>query len=255
MTQVTCRFAFAIDAPSGTRCPRHRHHCTEMVVVLSGDGVLHQGRQHLPYRGGTAFVYQPGVEHWIEQHRAGRHLCLGIVGGATARLVAGVRPVTVELERVVDLLLRELAGPREAERLDLLAGLAAAYFAAGPATEESRLRRADDRLAQAEALLRAHLDRPLSAGDCADALFISPGYLRNLFHRAYGHGPMHRLLELRIVRAKELLAAGTLSVAEVATRCGFADPSHFSRAFSRLAGVPPRHWRSAAQAKQGRRRS
>ncbi len=77
----------------------------------------------------------------------------------------------------------------------------------------------------------------------ADALFITPGYVHQLFHRAYGHGPMHHLLDLRIEQAKRLLTDGNLPVAEVARRCGFASAFHFSREFSRLAGQPPSRWR------------
>jgi AraC-like DNA-binding protein len=242
MVQVACRFAFAIDVLSGSRCRRHQHPCTEIVVMLSGDGVLHQeGR--FPYRAGTAILYQPGVDHWIEQHRAGRHLCLGILGGNADRLAPGLRPVPANADGVVDMLVRELAGARDEGRLALLAGLLVSFFLASDATPTPAPRDPDDRLAQADALLRAHLDRPLAAGELADAMFISPGYLRQIFRRAYGHGPMHRLLELRIERAKTLLATGGLSVAEVATRCGFASPFHFSRVFSRLAGVSPSRWK------------
>ena len=40
MVQVSCRFLFCVDNDAGHRCPRHRHPCTEVVFILSGDGVL-----------------------------------------------------------------------------------------------------------------------------------------------------------------------------------------------------------------------
>jgi AraC-like DNA-binding protein len=247
MVQATCRFAFAADNPAGYRSCRHSHPCTEVVLMLSGDGVLHQDGGRLPYRGGTAIVYQPGREHWIVQHRQGRHLCLGIVSPAAGRLHPGVWPIPSMLEPVTGLLVRELAGHADQGRLDLLAGLVASYMAesdqAIPVAAASGT--AANHIAQADALLRAHLDRPLGAGELADALFISPGYLRQIFRQAYGHGPMHRLLELRIEHAKRLLADGAMPVHEVAARCGFASQFHFSRVFRRLAGVPPSQWRLA----------
>jgi AraC-like DNA-binding protein len=245
MVQTICRFAFAADNPAGNRSRRHSHPCTEVVLMLSGDGVLHQeGRCH-PYRGGTAIVYQPGREHWIVQHRPGRHLCLGIVSPAADRLRPGVWPIPSMLEPLTGLLVRELAGRADQARLDLLAGLVASYM-----EEEDQAipvapapGNAANHIAQADALLRAHLDRPLSAGELAEALFISPGYLRQIFRQAYGHGPMHRLLDMRIEYAKRLLSDGAMPVNEVATRCGFASQFHFSRVFRRIAGVPPSHWR------------
>jgi len=53
------------------------------------------------------------------------------------------------------------------------------------------------------------------------------------------------LTEHRIERAKQLLATTDVSLADVATRSGFADQAAFTRAFHRVAGVPPGQWRRA----------
>jgi len=34
-----------------------------------------------------------------------------------------------------------------------------------------------------------------------------------------------------------------VAVGEIGRRCGFADPSHFARAFQRAMGVSPAQWR------------
>ena len=244
MATATCRFAFASDIAAGQACPRHAHPCAEVVLMLSGDGVLHQDGIRRPYRSGTAIIYQPTGQHWIVQHRQGRHLCLGIVSVTAELLCPGIQAIPPSLEPVTGMLVRELAGPATQERLDLLAGLVAAHLVqAAPTAPAAPPGSSANHLAQADALLRAHLDRPLGAGELADALFISPGYLRQIFRRTYGHGPMHRLLELRIAHAKQLLADGAMPVNEVAGRCGFASPFHFSRVFHRFAGIPPSKWR------------
>lgn len=141
--------------------------------------------------------------------------------------------------------MREFATLANPPRLDLLAGLVVSFLSDASSTLKpvTPTDQPPTHLAQADALLRAHLDRPLAISELAEALFISPGYLRQLFQRAYGHGPMHHLLDLRIEQAKQLLAAGNLPVAEVARHCGFASAFHFSRVFSRLAGQPPSRWR------------
>ena len=43
--------------------------------------------------------------------------------------------------------------------------------------------------------------------------------------------------------ARKLLEDGRYNVAEVAYRVGYANPGHFSRAFSRHFGVPPKKYR------------
>ena len=52
---------------------------------------------------------------------------------------------------------------------------------------------------------------------------------------------------LRMDRAKQLLLAGELSVAQVADAVGFADPYHFSRVFRQHEGMPPTEYRAQAR--------
>jgi AraC family transcriptional regulator len=49
-------------------------------------------------------------------------------------------------------------------------------------------------------------------------------------------------LEHRVNKAKELLRH-SLPLAAVATDCGFADQSHFTRIFTSIMGMPPGVWR------------
>jgi AraC family transcriptional regulator len=52
-------------------------------------------------------------------------------------------------------------------------------------------------------------------------------------------------MERRAEVAREKLRDERLSLADVATECGFADQSHFTHHFTRLVGVTPRDWRRA----------
>ncbi len=59
---------------------------------------------------------------------------------------------------------------------------------------------------------------------------------------------VERLMELRLARAHEILSNThlyDLPVAEVAARCGFADPSHFARRFRRRFGQSPLQFRGS----------
>ena len=59
------------------------------------------------------------------------------------------------------------------------------------------------------------------------------------------------LTEVRMQRAAELLAAGGLTVREVANRVGYRQPAQFAKAFRRSQGVPPSSYRhrGAAEAR------
>jgi AraC family transcriptional regulator len=49
-------------------------------------------------------------------------------------------------------------------------------------------------------------------------------------------------MERRIERAQKLLRSDEHSIAQVALLSGFADQSHFTRAFSRRIGQSPANW-------------
>lgn len=60
---------------------------------------------------------------------------------------------------------------------------------------------------------------------------------------------VERLMEMRLARAREMLSDAHLlglPIAEVAARCGFADPSHFARRFRRRFGQSPLQFRGSA---------
>ncbi len=96
------------------------------------------------------------------------------------------------------------------------------------------------------ALLQARIDQP---GLSAPALAQEAGVSLRTLHRAFaaqGHTFAGTLRELRLKRAGELLRRPQLAhvaVAEIGRRCGFADASHFARAFQRAMGVSPTQWR------------
>jgi AraC-like DNA-binding protein len=55
--------------------------------------------------------------------------------------------------------------------------------------------------------------------------------------------PHQWLLRQRIEKAKDLLAQGTQPLSTMASACGFADQSHFTRVFTRVVGLTPAEWR------------
>jgi AraC-like DNA-binding protein len=47
----------------------------------------------------------------------------------------------------------------------------------------------------------------------------------------------------RVERAKEMMVTTDQPLTAIASRCGFADQSHFGRVFRRLVGPSPGDWR------------
>lgn len=91
---------------------------------------------------------------------------------------------------------------------------------------------------QAEALLRAELDRTPSLDELALATSTNRFVLLRYFKKELGVGPHGYLVRLRVERARDLLARGQ-SPSDAAAEVGFADQAHLHRHFTRIVGVTP----------------
>src|ERR1700680_721913 len=98
-------------------------------------------------------------------------------------------------------------------------------------------------LRQAKEMLVSRLDEPISLAGLAHACKLSPGHFPRAFRQTTGQPPHRWLMEQRIEKAKQLLVETTLSLAQIAQTCGFADQSHFTRVFAQLVQSSPGHWR------------
>lgn len=93
------------------------------------------------------------------------------------------------------------------------------------------------------AYVAAHLAEPLFTEGIARALNLSPGHLRNEFHRHAGMGIGRYIRTARIRHACVLLDTTTLDIAEIGRRCGYESIYSFSRAFRADKGLPPSTYR------------
>lgn len=100
-----------------------------------------------------------------------------------------------------------------------------------------------DVMERIEAYMRANLGQPLNNACLCAALGISEYKLKECFRHAYGTSPAHHLLEMRMQRAQELLAAG-YRVSETAYQVGYQHPNNFSAAFLKFFGYTPKSVRS-----------
>jgi len=98
-------------------------------------------------------------------------------------------------------------------------------------------------LRRAKEMFLADMSERLPLDRVATACKLSASHFGTAFKASTGHPPHQWLMKARIERARVLLTASTMSLADVAGACGFADQSHFSRAFLRAVGISPGVWR------------
>lgn len=93
-------------------------------------------------------------------------------------------------------------------------------------------------LATAVRLMAAHLEAPLSMTEIARQACTSVRQLERLFLRHFKTSPKRHYMDLRMAKARRLLAQTDLPVTEIAIACGFASPSHFSKKYRAHFGAP-----------------
>lgn len=81
----------------------------------------------------------------------------------------------------------------------------------------------------------------------AEEIGVSYSWFRSTFVAHTGLSPHQYLLELRLVRARNLLAETNLSVKEISLQTGFEDEHYFSRLFRRKMNLTPGQFRARSQ--------
>jgi AraC family transcriptional regulator len=71
-----------------------------------------------------------------------------------------------------------------------------------------------------------------------------PVQISRQFHHHFGCTISEFMRRVRIAQAQAMLARRDLQIAEIALACGFFDQSHFTTAFRKLTGMPPRRYRA-----------
>ncbi len=96
---------------------------------------------------------------------------------------------------------------------------------------------------RARDMLAANLAKDVTLADIATECGLSVAHFSRAFKASVGTTPHAWLQGRRLDRSMELLTRAELSLAEIAIQCGFADQSHFTRAFSAVEQVSPGMWR------------
>lgn len=240
--------------PPGAYLPPHIHDRAIFCVMLEGsfDVVFRSKTLACPP---TAIHTEPLAErHANRIEGAGAHVLVLQPDPGREQLL---RPWAPVLDRISHLRHAGIAALAARLCSELRASDSAAPLAAESLALEmlARATRADAErrhaarppawLLRAQEIVHANaLDR-LRVAEIAAEVGVHPSHLARSFRRHFGTtlGGYHRQLRLRW--AADRLADSELSIAEIALRAGFADQSHFTRAFRRYTGEPPGRFRRA----------
>lgn len=81
--------------------------------------------------------------------------------------------------------------------------------------------------------------QPLRVDELAAEARMSASSLYDYFKEVTGMSPIQFQKQIRLQEARRLLLSGTIDAAEAAFQVGYESPSHFSREYARMFGMPP----------------
>lgn len=232
----------------------------QLLYITEGEGVFNSAHaKDVPLKAGDLFLLFPG--EWHTYHPTGKHgwksYWIGFKGkNVDDRVKAGFLSVEKPIYHVgfsADIIrLYEEAYKRAQEEApylqQILAGivnhLVGLMYALERSMELSKDHTRVDMINLARLRIRESLEVDLTIQQIAEDLGVSYSNFRKLFKEFTGISPALYQQDLRLQRAKELLATTTLSIKEIAYRLRFESPDYFSSKFKIKTGKKPSEFRN-----------
>ena len=101
----------------------------------------------------------------------------------------------------------------------------------------------DSRMEDVLAFFHQNFQEEIQVRECARRFNMSESWLIRCFRQRTGMTPQRYLTDIRLNQAKELLAASSLNIGEIAAVVGYENALYFSRIFRKYVGVSPREYR------------
>jgi AraC-like DNA-binding protein len=249
------------DYQPGWQLPLHVHEdYFQMMLVIDGEGEALVDRERIRLKKGQLFFLRPGLPHGIEtgSEQPVRTLDTKFFVRRSALRQACLRLHSVKAEvgaRPRALLEAMYAEARRHERWSgdicqlMLTQLLLALLADSPEEVKRdgfRTLDVDDDSSlcgRVRRFFHEHYPEKIDQFVLASALHYTYRHIHEVWRQRYGESPLQALLHYRIERAMHLIRYSDYELKRIAEMTGFATVHHFTRMFTRVAGLPPGQWR------------
>lgn len=248
-------FGDVIYATGGSCGPRVQADF-QLVVIEAGEARVTVDGTEVRLAAGEVGLFCPGRREFFEfsEKRRTHHTWCAVqpslVDEALQQACAAAPAVMPLSHRLAQLLELGLGLPtttgRRAPGLVEALGLAALREYVFDAQDQAGGRAEPDALRRLLEWFGLHAAEPADLPALAKVAGVSPAQLVKLCKRHLGVTPVRALWEARTRQGVRLLRDTGLTVGEVAFRCGFQTPFHFSRWVRALTGASPRTVRERA---------
>lgn len=244
--------------------------CTELVIILSGQAVVHRTGDGQKQQGlalpGTSWLVPAGT-HETQLELDGPLDCLHLYLPATLlehsaladyeinpdkiqlAYAAGVAdPVLAHIGSALHSLIGRGAQPSDRIFADGMRTAVAAHLLGHftvdrwqksmrmPTLDRKRLKRVFD-------FIEARLMSDISLDELAAEACFSAFHFSRLFREATGMSPHRYVMNRRVEAARKMLASDGASLVQIALGAGFGSQANFTRVFRKMTGTTPGQYR------------
>jgi len=237
---------------SPRKLPAHSHELAFFALLMEGLYAERYGRQETQFRPFTVHFRPAGIPHQDEIGPRGvrffeievRPVWRKRMEDCSAALdVARDDTGGGELLWLAMKLFREVGDAGSPDDLNVEC-LLAELMASAARTRRERLPDRPAWLARIVEKLAADYCQRLTLEELGREAGVHPVHLSRVFRRSMGESIGEHVRRLRIRSACEQMLEPEISLAEIGAATGFADQSHFVRAFRRITGMTPAVFRS-----------
>lgn len=240
-----------IDRPQG-------YPCYHWLQTEAGEGIMSYGHDKFTLTRGSGVLLPPGMPHAYESAKDHRWTTFFLTfGGEAAGSILsafGIRdahffrweedsPIAYFLGEMIESFGTgpDLFGLEASVNAYRFLGLLGRF---GQVSNPS-VSRNMEKLAPLLRWMEVHYDNAdIGLDDLAGVLEVSGRHLSKLFQNTFDLSPYAYLVQMRIHKAKEKLAADSIqTVAAIAQQTGFRDTSHFIATFRKHTGMTPQQFR------------
>ena len=237
--------------PCARSVPRHEHELAYFTVVLNGDYLEGDHGRLEELSPFTATFNPSGIAHSTVIGPAGASFFTVELRGQHLRELDMSPPNTTQLDRGAGSILwpgLRLYSAFKSQTVDPLLLESHVLEMLSAISKPTPEKTAPHWLSCVKERLQDEFRENLRMRDLARDAGVHPVHLARVFRSVEQQTPGDYLQRLRIRAACDLLRGWDHPLAAIAADCGFADQSHFTRVFRKLAGTTPAQFRRALQA-------
>lgn len=229
----------------------------QLVYITNGAGLFEYSDGELSVRQGSMIIVRPGVWHRYKplENTGWHEVYVGFNGTLAEHFLQ--HPLFLENKPVIDVGIREdirslyfrIEDLIKAEKpgfQKIASGMVIELLGSLVSLENQKPftgRRLEAIIEEVRYNIRTNVEKDVDWQQIANGYCLGYSYFRKMFRKYTGMSPHQYHLELKLLKAKELLVSTDKSVKEICFETGFQSCNYFSRLFKEKIGVNPSEFR------------